>query len=734
MNEKIIILLTLILFSLFVVMLVSLNLIDITGIYVRLVKYKGLMEFNNYEIEFINPTSHSYWPIYYNEEYYWTWFIVKSNKELDTVNLITSFPIVSPPQTVQIGFDGKYYYYRVIIKTIKEPNFIEWVELEPKSRISGVNNIILFPQVEKVIGTGGVEIIAVVVKDMDVLPSLISFQLYRQLIHQYERGIFIVFQNTGDDLIYEGSIVTINGVEFTPDRVVSDNGEDIQKGDIIKSGETFTAVIIGIPPTSIDEVKATINSDKGEVTTNNVNVLVGDEITTLSNSPSFEETPIPVSLPPTLYINYDPSDPNTHTSDVPGTFGTATPGSLIIPLNSYNMLSDTSGLDAGIVIMSNDGTHKYKICVGGQGEDVFLDVAKTRDGGYIAVGYTTSYAVGDKNGWVVKFDAKGNIEWVRVLGFQYTDMFVSVQQTEDGRYIIGGSYKTHPTANIWFGWVVKLDEQGDIIWSKRLGASPVYTGRITKLIETSTGDFVAVGYMIGGGSDDAVIFKLDSNGNCVWMKYWGWVKGDGLFDVIEDSDGNYVVVGKMDYDYGNKFGYGVLVKFSPNGNKLLSRRILSGGASGLTDTINRIVQLENGNYLVVGSYRTDYDTPDGKQLFVIEMTPSGSVVHKAVVSSSIHPQPAFVLVTTGDVLIGYKGTITTDSGTIVKTGLLRWSEIKERNLPGFTIHDTLYDFTIYPSIYTPSVSVNSLCKDNSPVIGYWNPQYVKVPSLSISEP
>jgi hypothetical protein len=54
-------------------------------------------------------------------------------------------------------------------------------------------------------------------------------------------------------------------------------------------------------------------------------------------------------------------------------------------------------------------------------------------------GDKTQAAKGGPDYWVVKLDAAGNKQWDKTLGGNNLDFLSSLQQTQDGGYIIGGS-------------------------------------------------------------------------------------------------------------------------------------------------------------------------------------------------------------------------------------------------------------------------------------------------------
>lgn len=83
--------------------------------------------------------------------------------------------------------------------------------------------------------------------------------------------------------------------------------------------------------------------------------------------------------------------------------------------------------------------------IDGNGEEEFLDVEKTSDGGYIAVGYTTSTDIagltnkGSADCLIAKYDANGNEEWKKSVGGSKYDEYSGVIEITDGTYIAVGT-------------------------------------------------------------------------------------------------------------------------------------------------------------------------------------------------------------------------------------------------------------------------------------------------------
>ena len=62
-------------------------------------------------------------------------------------------------------------------------------------------------------------------------------------------------------------------------------------------------------------------------------------------------------------------------------------------------------------------------------------------------------------------------------------------------------------------WVFKLNENGEILWEKTFGGAG--DDRVNSILQNSDGDYILVGWTDskGAGGGDAWIIKLDSDGN-----------------------------------------------------------------------------------------------------------------------------------------------------------------------------------------------------------------------------
>jgi len=121
-------------------------------------------------------------------------------------------------------------------------------------------------------------------------------------------------------------------------------------------------------------------------------------------------------------------------------------------------------------------------CLGGSKGEVAQSIQQTTDGGYIVAGYTSSNDGdvvgfhGDIDAWIVKLNNAGDVVWTKCLGGSKGEWAYSVQQTIDGGYIVAGYTQSNDGdahcnhGNVDY-WIVKLNNVGDTTWTKCLGGS-----------------------------------------------------------------------------------------------------------------------------------------------------------------------------------------------------------------------------------------------------------------------
>ncbi|MCK6588800.1 MAG: hypothetical protein L6Q76_14590 [Polyangiaceae bacterium] len=263
-------------------------------------------------------------------------------------------------------------------------------------------------------------------------------------------------------------------------------------------------------------------------------------------------------------------------------------------------------------------------------------------------------SAGAKDVFLVKLDASGNHVWSKSFGDDQDQVARGVAADQDGNVFIAGTLwgsadfgNRSVTSAGWDDiFVVKLDKNGDAIWTKTFGdqetqeAWDIATDREGNVIMTgfALGNFdFGDGPTAGAGMPDAVLVKLDGNGITRWSRRFG--DGGMQFgqSVAVDSKGNIVMTGQVhgsiDFGDGPVKSAGkhdiYIAKFSPDGDTLWHREL--GDAAEQTSVV---VTIDGADaVLVTGSFEGRMEvgssvltSAGGNDAFVIKLDPDGGPI------------------------------------------------------------------------------------------------------------
>jgi len=182
-------------------------------------------------------------------------------------------------------------------------------------------------------------------------------------------------------------------------------------------------------------------------------------------------------------------------------------------------------------------------------------IQQTNDGGYIFAGSIADPSGNrGSNALIIRLDVEGDIVWQRSFGGAGTDIINAIRQTRDGGYIFAGTSSSSDgyfscNRGDWDGWVVKLYSDGEIDWKRMLGGSGA--DHFNAVYASTAGGYIAVGSSASSDGDmpgsryysDGWIVKLDNNGDVGWQKLLGGSGSDSFHSIQQTADGGYVVTG-----------------------------------------------------------------------------------------------------------------------------------------------------------------------------------------------
>ncbi|MDD2889390.1 MAG: clostripain-related cysteine peptidase [bacterium] len=247
--------------------------------------------------------------------------------------------------------------------------------------------------------------------------------------------------------------------------------------------------------------------------------------------------------------------------------------------------------DIWLVKTNSLGNVKWTKTFGGTDYEVAWEVHQTSDSGYILVGTTYSYGAGDADIWLVKTDTAGNTSWSRTFGDVSFDLGYSVQQTTDGGYILVGLTDNSGKPDIW---LIKTDASGIAQWDTTYGDFN-YDEEAFSVQQTADGGYIITGVVYVGGFAQALLLKMDSNGNKEWDKLLGGIQDEFGYSAQQTKDGGDILAGSTS-STGAGGTDAWLVKTDASGNISWSKTF--GGANW--DGSNGVQQTYDGGYILAG--------------------------------------------------------------------------------------------------------------------------------------
>ena len=254
-------------------------------------------------------------------------------------------------------------------------------------------------------------------------------------------------------------------------------------------------------------------------------------------------------------------------------------------------------MDLLLLKADSDGNLSWSASIGSSKDDQGWYVTEANDGGFLAVGSSKSFnAPGNWDGYIVKVNSAGTLQWTKVMGGTGSDYFLGMSKTNDGGYIISGE-----TLSNTFGssdmWLVKINSDGDTLWTRQFGK--ITEDGANTVVQTADGGYIIAGDIHtspGAGDHNAALLKTDSGGNLQWAKTYGSSPGGEIgWAVRQTQDKGYFLMGSSNF-YGNGGGGDfMLVKTSSDGNLQWAKAY---GGSLFDDVWYFHQSVQNGNMMV----------------------------------------------------------------------------------------------------------------------------------------
>ena len=232
---------------------------------------------------------------------------------------------------------------------------------------------------------------------------------------------------------------------------------------------------------------------------------------------------------------------------------------------------------------------------GGLGSDNAMSVEECESGGYIVAGTTGSFGNGSSDIYLIRLDEQGDLIWSRYFGGLGADIGVGCHES-DGGYIVAGTVNDVATAD-YSMTLIKTDASGALMWQVSFGGSDWDICKGVVILPD--------GYLLHGISYDeqspqgvGVAIRTDFEGTVLWEHRVVSAASSSLNDGLALPDGSVVLCGSMKTANGDEDGF--LTRLNENGDEVW----LTPYGGNEDDVFNSVAERIDGGFMACGSSRS----------------------------------------------------------------------------------------------------------------------------------
>ena len=264
---------------------------------------------------------------------------------------------------------------------------------------------------------------------------------------------------------------------------------------------------------------------------------------------------------------------------------------------------------------------------GGPEVDEATAVAVAPDNSVYVAGTTLSFGVGDRDAFLLKYDASGALLWQRTFGTAPSEPFFRADEFGQAIGVAPDGGSVYITGQFGNGsvFVAKFSAGGDLLWQRTWGDNGNFANGLAVSPDGSV-------YVAGGtstydvGQSDTFLFKLTADGLLEWDMTWGGFGFDAARDLAADAAGNVYMAGETNSFVAND---AFLIKVSPAGTVLWERdwgAFNRDGFPGLTAAYG-VGTAADGSVYITGNV---FDTGAENNVILVKFTANGDLVWQRV--------------------------------------------------------------------------------------------------------
>lgn len=245
----------------------------------------------------------------------------------------------------------------------------------------------------------------------------------------------------------------------------------------------------------------------------------------------------------------------------------------------------------------------------------------------------------DFNIWISRVDDQGNTIWDQYYDNGSFEFSLQILPVANGSFLLCGytyveeDTTPHPGTD---ALILQFSSEGDIEWETTIGGED--TDLIRRIVQDSLGDIYGIGYSRAVGVDitenkgeaDWLVAKLDNSGQLIWTKTLGSTGNEFAEDLWLTEEGNILVLGDTEFADGdfteNQGGFDIGLALLDNNGEVQWVKSIGGDDD---DQPLRLEMVDGRNFIYGYSASTsgDITTDIGKDdLFLMELQIEKSIL------------------------------------------------------------------------------------------------------------
>lgn len=286
----------------------------------------------------------------------------------------------------------------------------------------------------------------------------------------------------------------------------------------------------------------------------------------------------------------------------PNTSTDPSPAVLLGAQGSYNAtltVSNGNGLDVhhfNLVVdfPASVWTHTF----GGNGDEQVNSVFVDALGNTYLAGSTDGFGAGNLDILLARYDAGGNLSWVRSWGGTNEDLGLGVVADSAGNVYVAGRTGSYGQGN-YDAVLVKFAADGSYQWATAWGGGQLDQASDLGIDASDALYLAGRTQSFGQGGFDALLLQFNTAGAVVDQRTWGGGGWEAAQSISVSPDGNKIYLG-CDVPWGEGMGDVALLRYNHNLNRTWTRTV----GAGQEEFTQGLTQDADGNAFITMSTKS----------------------------------------------------------------------------------------------------------------------------------